>query len=116
MAKVLHLRKPQLYVAVILKMKGDAGPCIIAWELWWGSWEDWGLSGACPHAGKQVRERVRGRPTWRCGFVDVHNRNEGDVDDQHRQMQKQAPRREPNVGLDRGSPRSCPGRKAVLNR
>ena len=28
---------------------------------------------------------------------------------------KQAPRREPEVGLDPGSPGSCPGLKAVLN-
>ena len=33
-----------------------------------------------------------------------------------RQREKQAPRREPNVGLDPGSPGSCPGWKAVLNR
>ena len=33
----------------------------------------------------------------------------------HRQREKQAPCREPNVGLDRGSPGSHPGLKAVLN-
>ena len=30
----------------------------------------------------------------------------------HRQREKQAPCRELNVGLDPGSPRSCPGPKA----
>ena len=33
----------------------------------------------------------------------------------HRQREKQAPCREPDVGLDPGSPRSCPGLKAALN-
>ena len=33
----------------------------------------------------------------------------------HRQKEKQAPHREPNVGLDPGSPGSCSGLKAVLN-
>ena len=34
----------------------------------------------------------------------------------HRQREKQAPCREPDVGLDPGSPVSCLGLKAVLNR
>ena len=34
----------------------------------------------------------------------------------HRQREKQAPGREPNVGLDPGSPRSRPGLKVVLYR
>ena len=34
----------------------------------------------------------------------------------HRQRGKQAPRREPDVGLDPGSPGSYPGLKAALNR
>ena len=34
----------------------------------------------------------------------------------HRQKEKQAPCREPNVGLNPGSPRSGPGLKAALNR
>ena len=33
----------------------------------------------------------------------------------HRQREKQAPCREPNVGLDPGTPGSHPGLKAVLN-
>ena len=33
----------------------------------------------------------------------------------HRQREKQAPCREPDVGLDPGSPGSCPGLKAALN-
>ena len=33
----------------------------------------------------------------------------------HRQREKQAPCREPDVGLDPRSPGSCPGLKAVLN-
>ena len=34
----------------------------------------------------------------------------------HRQREKQAPWREPDVGLDPGSPGSHPGLKAALNR
>ena len=34
----------------------------------------------------------------------------------HRQREKQAPCREPDAGLDPGSPGSHPGPKAVLNR
>ena len=34
----------------------------------------------------------------------------------HKQREKQAPRREPNAGLDPQSPGSGPGLKAVLNR
>ena len=34
----------------------------------------------------------------------------------HRQREKQAPCREPDVGLDPGSPGSGPGLKAALNR
>ena len=34
----------------------------------------------------------------------------------HRQREKQAPCREPDVGLDPGSPGSCPGLQAALNR
>ena len=34
----------------------------------------------------------------------------------HRQREKQAPCKEPDVGLDPGSPGSHPGLKAVLNR
>ena len=33
----------------------------------------------------------------------------------HRQREKQAPCREPNVGLNPGTPESCPGPKAALN-
>ena len=33
----------------------------------------------------------------------------------HRQREKQAPCREPDVGLDLGSPESCPGLQAALN-
>ena len=33
----------------------------------------------------------------------------------HRQREKQAPCREPDMGLDPRSPGSCPGLKAVLN-
>ena len=34
----------------------------------------------------------------------------------HRQREKQAPCREPDVGLDPGTPESLPGLKAALNR
>ena len=33
----------------------------------------------------------------------------------HRQREKQASRRDPDVGLDPGSPGSCPGPKVALN-
>ena len=33
----------------------------------------------------------------------------------YRQREKQAPCREPDVGLNLGSPGSCPGPKAALN-
>ena len=33
----------------------------------------------------------------------------------HRQREKQAPRKEHDVGLNPGSPGSCPGPKAALN-
>ena len=33
----------------------------------------------------------------------------------HRQREKQAPRRDPDVGLDPGSPGSGPGLKVALN-
>ena len=39
----------------------------------------------------------------------THREREGQ---RHRQREKQAPCREPNVGLDSGSPGSCPGPKA----
>ena len=35
--------------------------------------------------------------------------------ERHRQREKQAPGREPNVGLDPESPESRPGLKAALN-
>ena len=44
---------------------------------------------------------------------DTHTHREGQ---NHRQREKQAPWREPDVGLDPGSPKSRPGPKAVLNR
>ena len=34
---------------------------------------------------------------------------------ERRQREKQAPRREPDMGLDPGSPGSCPGPKIALN-
>ena len=41
---------------------------------------------------------------------------EKEAETQHRQREKQAPRREPDVGLDPGSPGSCSGPKAARNR
>ena len=38
---------------------------------------------------------------------DTHTERE-----RHRQREKQAPHREPHVGLDPGTPGSCPGPKA----
>lgn len=74
MGQVLNLVKPQLYLfcRIILKIKRDAGLFIIAWELSLGSWEDWELSGACPPAGKQARERVRVRPAWLLGSAGLY--------------------------------------------
>ena len=34
----------------------------------------------------------------------------------HRQREKQAPCKEPDMGLDPGTPESCPGLQAALNR
>ena len=47
------------------------------------------------------RERKRGKEREREREVQ-----------RHRQRKKQAPCREPNVGLDPGTPGSCPGPKA----
>ena len=44
-------------------------------------------------------------------FIHARHRNR----QRHRQREKQAPCREPNVGLDPGSPGSCPGLQAALN-
>ena len=44
----------------------------------------------------------------------IHERNT--EEQRHRQREKQAPCREPDVGLDPGSPGSCPGLKVALNR
>ena len=46
----------------------------------------------------------------------IHRKRERERERQsHRQREKQAPCREPDVGLDPGSPGSGPGLKAVLN-
>ena len=49
---------------------------------------------------------------------DVRCRERERQRQRHRQREKQAPCKEPNVGLnlDPGSPGSCPGLKAALNR
>ena len=47
---------------------------------------------------------------------DTHRERERDRQtDRDRQREKQAPCREPGVGLDPGSPGSCTGLKVALN-
>ena len=47
---------------------------------------------------------------------DTHTERERERERQrHRQREKQAPCREPGMGLDPGTPGSCPGPKVVLN-
>ena len=46
-------------------------------------------------------------------FKKIHERQGGE---RHRQREKQAPCREPDLGLDPRSPGSGPGLKAALNR
>ena len=56
------------------------------------------------------------RRDWGCRFFFlrfysfIHERHTERC--RHRQKEKQAPRREPDVGLDPGTPGSCPGLKA----
>ena len=46
-------------------------------------------------------------------MIDIETERERQ---RHRQREKQAPCREPDVGLDPGTPGSHPGVKAALNR
>ena len=68
----------------------------------------------CPRAGKEKR----GFTFTRFFFFKIlflftrHTQRERQ---RHRRREKQAPCKEPNVGLDPGSPGSGPGLKAVLN-
>ena len=55
------------------------------------------------------RERERKTETDTERETDRHTHT-------HRHREKQAPCREPNVGLDPGSPGPCPGLKVALNR
>ena len=48
-------------------------------------------------------------------YLFIHERYIERERRRHRQREKQAPCREPDVGLDPGSPGSCPGPKAALN-
>ena len=45
-------------------------------------------------------------------FMRERERETDRQTDRHREREKQAPCREPNVGLDPGTPGSCPGPKA----
>ena len=45
-------------------------------------------------------------------ILSIHERQREGERQRHRQRQKQAPRREPDMGLDPGTPGSCPGPKA----
>ena len=47
-------------------------------------------------------------------MTDTHREREREQ--RHRQREKQAPHRKPDVGLDSGSPGSCPRLKAAPNR
>ena len=49
-------------------------------------------------------------------FIRHTHRERKTERDRHRQREKQAPHREPDVGLNPRSPGSRPGLKAVLNR
>ena len=48
-------------------------------------------------------------------YLFIHERQRERERQRHRQREKQAPCREPDTGLDPGSPGSCPGLKAALN-
>ena len=49
-------------------------------------------------------------------YLFIHERHRERERQRHRQREKQPPCREPDVGLDPGSPESRPGLKVVLNR
>ena len=49
-------------------------------------------------------------------FIHERHRERQRERQRHRQREKQVPCREPDVGLDPGSPGSHPGPKVVLNR
>ena len=49
-------------------------------------------------------------------YLFIHERDTERERQRHRQREKQAPPRDPDVGLDSGSPGSCPGLQAALNR
>ena len=54
-------------------------------------------------------------------FFNIHERHRRERErererERHRQREKQAPCREPDMGLHPGTPGSRPGPKAVLNR
>ena len=49
-------------------------------------------------------------------ILSIHERQrERERERETEQREKQAPCRESDVGLDPGTPRSCPGQKVVLN-
>ena len=49
-------------------------------------------------------------------YLFIHERQRAGECQRHRQREKQTPRREPDVGVDPGSPGSRPGLQAALNR
>ena len=62
-----------------------------------------------------IKKRERGKQNIRVSlflrfylFIHERHRERG----RHRQREKQAPCREPDAGLDPGTPGSCPGPKA----
>ena len=48
-------------------------------------------------------------------YLFIHDRHEERERQRHRQGEKQAPCREPDVGLDPRTPGSCPGLRQALN-
>ena len=54
-------------------------------------------------------------PFFLIFYLFINERNREGGGQRHRQREKQVPYREPNVGLNPGSPGSGPGLKAALN-
>ena len=55
------------------------------------------------------------KPVFLKIYLFIHERHREKERQQHRQREKQAPCSEPDMGLDPGSPGSCPGLKVALN-
>ena len=83
-----------------------------------------GCGGAGVHLGSVSPTVPLHSYTWcsRCLFfflrfyLFIHERQRDRARQRHREREKQAPCREPYMGLNPRSPGSCPGPNAVLNR